>query len=94
MKYIALLRGINVGTGRQVPMQKLKALFESCDCVDVSTYINSGNVIFKSTEQRVELHKKITIALKKEFEFDIPTLIKTEREIIKNSPDNTAGMEQ
>ncbi len=81
MKYIALLRGINVGGNRKVEMKKLKALFESLGCTHVSTYINSGNVFFESGESGEGLHKKAGTALKKEFGFDIPVLIKTEREI-------------
>ncbi len=45
-KYIALLRGINVGGKNTVPMPQLKALFEQAGYKDVSTYINSGNVLF------------------------------------------------
>ena len=46
--YIALFRGINVGGSRVLPMKALKALLEENDCVDVRTYIQSGNVIFRS----------------------------------------------
>lgn len=81
MKYIALLRGINVGGNRKVEMKKLKVLFESSDCTHVLTYINSGNVFFESGESREYLYMKLGRALKKEFGFDIPFLIKTEGEI-------------
>ncbi len=46
MKYVALLRGINVGGNKTVSMAALKTTFESLGCVEVRTYINSGNVIF------------------------------------------------
>ena len=46
MKYIALLRGINVGGKNKVEMPRLKTLFESLGYTDVHTYINSGNIIF------------------------------------------------
>ena len=45
--YVALLRGVNVGGRAKVDMRKLKAQFEELGCSDVSTYINSGNVIFR-----------------------------------------------
>lgn len=83
MKYVALLRGINVGGKQKVEMKKLKALFESLGCVNVSTYINSGNVLFESGENRENLSKKFKASLKKEFGFDIPILIKTKQEIKK-----------
>jgi len=83
MKYIALLRGINVGGNNKVEMKKLKALFESFGCTGVSTYINSGNVFFESAETMENLLKKAETGLKNEFGFDIPLLIKTEQEIKK-----------
>jgi uncharacterized protein (DUF1697 family) len=52
MKYIALLRGINVGGGHRVEMKKLKVIFEECGGFNVSTYINSGNVIFESKKSQ------------------------------------------
>jgi uncharacterized protein (DUF1697 family) len=45
--YVALLRGVNVGGRAKVDMRKLKTQFEELGCSDVSTYINSGNVIFR-----------------------------------------------
>src|ERR1041385_2897941 len=47
-KYVALLRGINVGGKALVKMADLKATFEKAGFSNVSTYINSGNVIFES----------------------------------------------
>ena len=83
MKYIALLRGINVGKNRRVEMKKLKAFFESLGYANISTYINSGNVIFESSVAQNTIQLNIEKALKKEFWFEIPTLIKTEKEMQK-----------
>ncbi len=83
MEYIALLRGINVGGNQKVEMKRLKALFESLGCINVSTYINSGNIFFESSESQENLHKKVETSLKKEFGFGIPLLIKTNQEIKK-----------
>lgn len=47
-KYIALLRGINVGGNSKISMSELRELFEQSGFQKVSTYINSGNVIFSS----------------------------------------------
>ncbi|MGH2475226.1 MAG: DUF1697 domain-containing protein [Candidatus Limnocylindrales bacterium] len=44
--YVALLRGINVGGNRKVPMAELRACFEELGARDVRTYIQSGNVLF------------------------------------------------
>ena len=45
--YVALLRGVNVGGRGKVDMRELKKQVEALGCTDVSTYINSGNVIFR-----------------------------------------------
>ncbi len=50
MKYIALLRGINVGGKNKVPMRDLKTCFEQAGFENVSTYINSGNVLFDTAQ--------------------------------------------
>ena len=81
MKYIALLRGINVGGKRKVEMKRLKTLFETLGCTNVSTYINSGNVIFELRDDQKHILEKIKSELKEEFTFDIAILIKTEEEM-------------
>ena len=45
--YVALLKGVNVGGRARVDMRELRATFEGLGCADVSTYINSGNVVFR-----------------------------------------------
>lgn len=57
-RYIALLRGVNVGGNNKVAMSDLKALFEREGFADVSTYINSGNVIFSSEPQSADVVQK------------------------------------
>ncbi len=49
-KYVALLRGINVGGNNKVEMKELKKVFESLGFLNVFTYINSGNVIFEASK--------------------------------------------
>jgi len=51
VKYVALLRGINVGGNSLIKMADLKVCFESLGHENVKTYINSGNVIFDSNEK-------------------------------------------
>lgn len=83
MKYIALLRGINVGGNRKVEMKRLRSLFESLGYANVETYLNFGNAIFESTVEQKLLRRIISKELKKEFGFEIKTLIKNEDEIKK-----------
>lgn len=77
-KYVALLRGINVGGNSKVEMAKLKKAFENMGYADVSTYINSGNVLFSSSKENFDI---IEPFLKKTFKFAIPVLIRSESEI-------------
>ena len=76
MKYAALLRGINVGGANKVPMPELKTVFENAGFADVSTYINSGNVIFSSGQSDIEaLQKKCQDAIFAHFNLDIPVAV-------------------
>lgn len=79
MKYVALLRGINVGGKKKVAMKKLKEVFEKMGFQNVSTYINSGNVIFESKNKpNVDsIQKKII----ETFGFDIQTLVRDKKTI-------------
>ena len=58
-KYIARLRGINVGGKNKVAMPSLKAAFEKVGFCTVSTYINSGNIIFSAEENDIETLQQI-----------------------------------
>ena len=57
--YIALLRGINVGGKNIIRMADLKRVFETIGFCEVKTYIQSGNVLFKSNEAEESLCNKI-----------------------------------
>jgi uncharacterized protein (DUF1697 family) len=53
--WIALFRGINVGGHAPLPMKTLPALLEKCGCMDARTYIQSGNVVFRSSVKSAEM---------------------------------------
>lgn len=73
VRYVCLLRGINVGGNHKVAMADLRAVFERMGFHDAMTYINSGNVIFSSDDMPVTT--AIEIALAKAFGFAIPVLV-------------------
>lgn len=84
-KYIALLRGINVG-GHTVKMDDLKKALESIGLKNVKTLLASGNAAFdvefeKKGEEILAL--KIENVLKKKFGFNIPVILRSESELIK-----------
>lgn len=71
MRYVALLRGINVGGKNIIKMVALKESFETCGFKNVTTYIQSGNVIFDSNERDVsKLENILEKELSKEFKYD------------------------
>jgi len=72
MRYIALLRGINVGGNNRVPMPELKECFEGLGHKEVSTYINSGNVIFESSvKDKEQLVRDCEQAIQTKFGFHV-----------------------
>jgi uncharacterized protein (DUF1697 family) len=68
MRYVALLRGINVG-GRTIKMVELKAFFEESGYEGVTTILRSGNVIFDSTERLPALKRSIETGLSTRFKY-------------------------
>ncbi len=82
--FLTFLRGINVGGNSKVEMARLKKLFESLGYTNVQTYINSGNVIFDTSEvDGTRLVKIIENALEKEFGFTIKCVVRTAKNITK-----------
>ena len=75
-KYVALLRGINVGGKNKVSMPILKASFEAAGFADVRTYINSGNVIFSTdSEDAAILQQQCRQIIADTFQLDILTAV-------------------
>ncbi len=80
--YISMIRGINIG-GKKIKMDKLKELYRSLDFKDIKTYIQSGNVIFESTESDpLKLSHIIEKRISEIFDFDVKVLIKTKNEMM------------
>jgi len=92
MIYVALLRGINVGGKNKMAMPRLKRTFEEVGLTDVTTYINSGNVIFKDSRRKpATIISALEKAIEQDFGFQIKLLIRdlaAIRKTIKALPDN------
>ena len=74
--YVAFLRGINVSGKRKVPMVELRALCERLNLQDVKTYIQSGNIVFKSAiAQTIDLTNLLHNEIQKHFGFDVPVIV-------------------
>jgi uncharacterized protein (DUF1697 family) len=89
-RYVALLRGINVGGRNKVAMADLRDAFEAQGFDGVSTYIQSGNVLFSSDTPRRTLEADIEQALENRFGIPLVVVVRSEREfraIVETAPD-------
>ncbi len=90
MRYVAFLRGINVGGHNKIKMETLRAMFSAHGFENVKTYINSGNVIFEAAKtDDKKLAATIESAIEKEFALKIKVMTRTIAEIddiTKNNP--------
>jgi len=81
--YVILLRGINVGGHNKVPMPALRTLVEGLGYDDVSTYIQSGNVIVSASDSGSVVGDKIAKAITKEFGFDVSVIVRSRAQLQK-----------
>ena len=87
--YVALLRGINVGGSHMLPMKDLKLLFEQNGCIGVRTYIQSGNVVFRSAiSDAGRLAKQVAAAVSKGRGFEPHVLVLTRKELERAAAGN------
>lgn len=91
-RYLALLRGINVG-GKVLKMDALRKAMESLPVTDVSTYIQSGNLFFSASERNASFWEvKISQLILDVFDMEVAVIIRTKEEIaeaISNNPYKT-----
>lgn len=88
--YIALFRGINVGGNNLLPMKQLVSMLESLGLAEVKTYIQSGNAVFKCSEQDLaQLGKRIGAAIGQQFGFNPQLMLLTVddlEQVIRSNP--------
>src|SRR3954451_14113416 len=78
MQYVVLLRGINVGGNNLIKMTELKACLESRGFRDVTTYIQSGNVLFSAPASKpADLASRIETLLTRTFDYPSSLVLKT-----------------
>lgn len=76
MRYVALLRAINVGGTAKLPMAALRDVCTSLGWRDVATYIQSGNVVFQADAAAVELEASLEQAVERHFGFARPVIVR------------------
>lgn len=89
-RYISILRGINVSGRNKIRMEELRQLLENLSFQNIQTYIQSGNIVFDSSEKDTKiLQDQITSAIKDKYKFDVPALVLNNSElndIFRNNP--------
>ena len=80
---IALLRGVNVG-GKTIRMESLRDSFAALGFRNVKTYVQSGNVVFKTSQKSLEnLTKKLSSTLLRDFGFPVSTVVITSKDLAR-----------
>jgi uncharacterized protein (DUF1697 family) len=88
-RYVALLRGINVGGKNLIPMPRLKSCFEGLGFTDVVTYIQSGNVLFSAKEKAAALVVRIEAELTETFGYGASVVLRSRqqmRNVVEDAP--------
>ncbi|HEX3690909.1 MAG TPA: DUF1697 domain-containing protein [Solirubrobacteraceae bacterium] len=81
MQQVIMLRGINLGAKRRVPMADLRALFGEAGFRDVRTYVQSGNIVLESTAKPAALEGEAATLISERFGFDVPVVVRTARQL-------------
>jgi uncharacterized protein (DUF1697 family) len=88
--FVALLRGINIGGHKIIKMDQLRKAFQELGYEDVATYVQSGNVVFRTPAKISEsLGKKIEEMLLRQFSMSVPVIVRTAKEVggvLRNNP--------
>ena len=79
-RHVALLRAINLGAKRRVPMARLREVL-STDYEDVVTHLQSGNVVLTSRKKPATLERELRRTLSEEFGFDIPVVVRSHEQL-------------
>ena len=89
-RYVALLRGINLGGNNLIKMEELRDMLEQLGFQNVRSYINSGNLGFDTTKtSEAKLVEKIEAAVEKRFGRPVPIMVREQKDIeriLKNNP--------
>jgi len=89
-RYVALLRGVNVGGAKRVPMAELRSILESLGYSGVRTLLNSGNAIFEGTRLSAAGHAdRIRIAIAARLNVEVPVIVKSAKNMVEIETGNT-----
>ena len=96
--FIALLRGVNVGKAKRVPMAEFRKLLEGLGYTNVATLLNSGNAVFRASAGTSKKHASdIAAAILRKLKVDVPVIVKSATElaaIVAENPFTVEGPER
>ena len=94
-RYVALLRGVNVGGKNKLPMADLRDIFTAAGCAAVQTYIQSGNVVFEAAQNLAErVPEIVTCAIRRWFGYETAVVVRSSeemRQVVASNPFDTSG---
>jgi uncharacterized protein (DUF1697 family) len=83
VRHLALLRGINLGPNRRVPMAELRALLTEAGYDEVSTYVQSGNVVLSSPATPDAVERGLHELISERFGFDVPVIVRSRAQLAR-----------
>ena len=94
-RYVALLRGVNVGGKNKLPMADLRDIFTAAGCAGVQTYIQSGNVVFEAAQDLAErVPEIVSRAIRRRFGYETAVVVRSSeelRQVVASNPFDTSG---
>lgn len=88
-RQVALLRGINLGTARPVPMAALRELAGELGAVAVATHLRSGNLVYTTPDPPARMAARLARAMGERFGFEVPVVVRTAarmRRVVADNP--------
>ena len=90
-RYIALLRGINIGPRNRIAMPALREALEEAGFENVQTYVQSGNVVLDSSAKADDVRKRIEKVIADRFGFEIPVVVRARAQLAAVAKRNPLG---
>lgn len=81
--FVAFLKGVNIGGHKAIKMDELKKIFLTLGFTHVKTYINSGNIVFCSHEDKEAVREQMERAIFQHFGISVAAVVKTAGELLK-----------
>ena len=80
--FIALLRGVNVGKGKRIPMAEFRTLLAGLGYTEVATLLNSGNAVFRARSGPASRHAtNIARAIARRLKVEVPVIVKSAKDV-------------